>query len=61
MQNSLKNWIQWNRLNEKEILNLLSDQCYAFSDNCVGVDDVSEQSQNECVLWLEENRHLIGV
>lgn len=61
MQNSLKNWIQWNRLNEKQILNVLSDKCYAFSDNCIGVDDVSEQSQKACVLWLEENHHLIGV
>lgn len=66
--NGLENWIQWHSLDERlvlnilsEILNILSEMCPSFSDNCVMASDVSEQSCVHCVLWLEENKHIVGV
>jgi len=59
MQNSLENWIHWHNLKEVSVVNMLSENCYDFSDNNINASDASEESCKRCVAWLEGNRHLV--
>jgi hypothetical protein len=59
--NSLENWIRWHGLDERQVVNIISENCIHFSDNNINACDASEDSCQKCVSWLEGNKHLIGL
>jgi hypothetical protein len=55
---SLRDYIEKNRFDEVQAMNLLQDHGI-ISDECVSVDDVGDSGK--ALTWLHDRRHLLSI